>query len=311
MLVTTKILLKKAQRGTYAIPAFNIDNLEMLQSVVAAADVAHSPIIIATSESSLKYGGLENIRALVYLAAEGKRTLALHLDHGKDMDTIKQCIEGGWTSVMFDGSSLPYHENVEHTKRVVAWARERGVSVEGELGALRTDEDLTQEGARETLFTDPEQAVRFVKETGIDSLAISIGTAHGPFKFQGATKLDFKRLAEIRKRVSVPLVLHGASGVPKKILTIVHNQCATMHDCMRLEGAHGVSDAAIKKAIMSGICKINIGTDLRLAFLAGMRRALLEHTTVSDEREILKEARDLVKETAIKKIQLFRSLKHN
>ncbi|MBI4599512.1 class II fructose-bisphosphate aldolase [Candidatus Uhrbacteria bacterium] len=305
MLVTLKEILLDAQKKKYAVPAFNVDNLEMVQAVAEAAHEARARVIIATSESSLAYAGFQNLRALVYLAAERDGILALHLDHGKTMRTIKECIEGGWTSVMFDGSTLPYKENVAKTKQVVAWARKRNVSVEAEIGALRTDEDLTKEGTREALFTDPDQAVRFVKETGIDALAISIGTEHGPFKSVGKTKLDFKRLAEIRKRVSIPLVLHGASGVPKKILTIVHNQCDVLHDCVRLQGARGVSDAAIRKAISLGIRKINIGTDMRLAFTAGLRRALLEHITVSDERELLKEARELVKEVAMQKIRLF------
>lgn len=304
MLVTAKELLQKAHRRQYAIPAFNVDNLEMLLAVVSAAEEARSPIIIATSESSLEYAGFHNLRALVYLAAEGKATLALHLDHGKNLDLIKRCIDGGWTSVMFDGSDLSYEENVKKTKMVVAWARKRGVSVEAELGALGTDEDLTKEGA--THFTDPAQAVDFVRRTGIDALAISIGTTHGPFKARGATHLDFKRLAEIKKKTRMPLVLHGASGIPQKLLRTVHNQCDLIHDCVRTEGARGVSDASVRKAIQLGINKVNIGTDLRLAFIAGMRRALLEHTRYTDERKVLAEAHDLVKEVALQKIKLFR-----
>lgn len=307
MLITLKELLQKAHRAHCAVPAFNVDNLEMLQAVVSAAEEAHSPIIAATSESSIEYAGFRNLRALVYLAAEGKATLVLHLDHGKDLKLIKRCIDGGWTSVMFDGSDLPYEENVKKTKMVVEWAKERGVSVEAELGALRTDEDLTKNSERETLFTDPKQAVDFVKRTGIDALAVSIGTAHGPFKFKGKTQLDFARLAEIKKRTCMPLVLHGASGIPQKLLKIAHNQCDIIHDCVRTEGARGVSDAAVRKAIRLGINKVNIGTDLRLAFIAGMRNALLEHTRYTDERKILAEAHDLVKEIALQKIRLFRN----
>lgn len=307
MLVTLKEILRDAVKKCYAVPAFNVDNLEMVQAVTEVTRALRARAIIATSESSLTYAGFANLRALVYLASEGSGTFTLHLDHGKNLDTIKKCIEGGWTSVMFDGSALPYKENVAKTKQVVAWARKRNVSVEAELGALRTDEDLTKEGERNALFTDPVQAVQFVKETGIDALAISIGTAHGPFKFEGRTRLDYRRLAEIKKRVSVPLVLHGASGIPKKILTTVHNQCENMHDCMRLEGAHGVSDSAIRKAIGLGIRKVNIGTDLRIAFTAGLRRGLLEHVTVSDERDLLKEGRELMKEIIAHKITLFRS----
>lgn len=305
MLVTSKELLQKANRGHYAIPAFNVDNLEMLQAVVSSAEEARSPIIIATSESSLEYAGFRNLRALVYLASEGKATLALHLDHGKNLELIKRCIDGGWTSVMFDGSSLLYEENVKKTRTVVAWARKRGVSVEAELGALGVDEDLTKAGA--THFTDPKQAVDFVKRTGIDCLAISIGTAHGPFKFKGRTRLDFKRLEEIKKLTRMPLVLHGASGIPQKLLRIAHNQCDIINDCVRTEGARGVSDAAVRKTIRLGINKVNIGTDLRLAFIAGMRRALLEHSRYIDERKILAEAHGLVKEIALQKIRLFKN----
>lgn len=304
MLLPSKDILQKAQRGHYAVPAFNIDNLEMLQAIVAAAREARSPIIVATSESSLEYAGFRNLRALVYLASEGPVTLALHLDHGKDLELIKRCIDGGWTSVMFDGSDLPYEENVKKTQMVVRWARQRGVSVEAELGALGTDEDLTKEGA--THFTDPKQAVDFVKRTGIDALALSIGTAHGPFKAHGAVKLDFKRLEKIKKLTRMPLVLHGASGLPSRLLRIAHTQCDLMHDCVRTEGARGVSDAQVQKSIRLGINKVNVGTDLRLAFTAGMRRALLEHTRYTDERKVLAEAHDLVKEIALHKIKLFR-----
>ncbi|MEK7122361.1 MAG: class II fructose-bisphosphate aldolase [Patescibacteria group bacterium] len=304
MLVTGNELLQKAQRGHYAVPAFNVDNLEILQAVVSAAQEARSSIIIATSESSLEYAGFRNLRALVYLAAEGKATLALHLDHGKDLDLIKHCIDGGWTSVMFDGSDLPYEENVKKTQTVVRWAHQRGVSVEAELGALGTDEDLTKEGV--THFTDPDQAVDFVKRTKIDSLAISIGTAHGPFKAKEGVHLDFKRLAEIKKKTRMPLVLHGASGLSQKLLRVAHNHCDIMHDCVRTQGAHGVPDAQVRRAIRLGINKVNVGTDLRLAFVAGMRRALLEHTRYTDERKILAEAHDLVKEVALQKIQMFR-----
>lgn len=306
MLATLKEILAPARRAHRAVPAFNVDNLEMLQGVIDAARQSRYPVIIATSESSLEYAGLKNLRALVYLAAEEKVTLALHLDHGKNLDLIKQCIEGGWTSVMFDGSTLPYKENIAKTKMVVGWAHKKGVSVEAELGALKTDEDLSQKGEREALFTDPIQAADFVKQTGIDALAISIGTSHGPFKFEGATQLDYRRLAAIRKLVTIPLVLHGASGLSQKLLNVVHNKCESIHDCNRLKGAKGVSDAAIKKAISYGISKINIGTDLRLAFTAGMRKALLERDTVFDERKILEEARALVKETALQKIALLR-----
>ncbi|MBI2644817.1 class II fructose-bisphosphate aldolase family protein [Candidatus Uhrbacteria bacterium] len=310
MLVTMKSLLMRAQKGGYAVGAFNIDNLEGLQAVMQAAEETKSPVIIATSESTIQYAGLESIKALVHIAAEehSKISLALHLDHGKDLSLIKRCIDHGWTSVMFDGSLLPYEENVKKTQTVVSWAQAKGVTVEAELGALKTEEDA-RGAEREVLFTDPKQAVDFVKKTGIDALAISIGTSHGPFKFEGKTVLDYKRLKEIKRLTRMPLVLHGASGIPAKIVSIIHEKCENMNDCKRLSSAHGVSSSAIKKAIACGINKVNIGTDLRLAFTAGVRKALIDHGEEYDEREFLKEARALVKQVAQEKMLLFKNKK--
>ncbi len=308
MLVTMKSLLVRAQKGGYAVGAFNIDNLEGLQAVMQAAEETRSSVIIATSESTIKYAGFETIKALVHIAAEEhpKISLALHLDHGKDLTLIKRCIEQGWTSVMFDGSLLSYEENVLKTQQVVAWAQEKGVTVEAELGALKTEEDA-RGAMREALFTDPKQAVDFVKKTKIDALAISIGTSHGPFKFEGKTVLDYKRLQEIKKLTRMPLVLHGASGIPAKIISIIHEKCENLEDCKRLSSAHGVSNAAIRKAITYGINKVNIGTDLRLAFTAGMRKALIDHREEYDEREFLKEARALVAQVVREKMNLFKN----
>lgn len=302
-----KSLLARAHKGNYAVGAFNIDNLEGLQAVMQAAEETKSPIIIATSESTIAYAGFETIKAMVHIAAEEhpKILLAFHLDHGKDLKLIKRCIDHGWTSVMFDGSLLPYEENVAKTKQVVAWAKDNGVTVEAELGALKTEEDA-RGAEREASFTDPKQAVDFVKKTHIDALAISIGTSHGPFKFKGETVLDYKRLKEIKKLTRMPLVLHGASGIPANIVSIIHDRCENLEDCKRLSEAHGVSNAAIRKAISCGINKVNIGTDLRLAFTAGMRKALIDHGEEYDEREFLKESRALVKQVAKGKMLLFR-----
>lgn len=310
MLVTMKSLLTRAQKNGYAVGAFNIDNLEGLQAVMRAAEETRSPVIIATSESTLHYAGFETIQALVHIAAEEhpKISLALHLDHGKDMDLIRRCINHGWTSVMFDGSLLPYEENIKNTQTVVAWAQEKGVTVEAELGALKTEEDA-RGAEREALFTDPIQAADFVKKTKIDALAISIGTSHGPFKFEGKTVLDYKRLKEIKQLTRMPLVLHGASGIPKKITSIIHEKCENIQDCKRLSDAHGVSNAAIRRAICYGINKVNIGTDLRLAFTAGMRKALINHKEEYDEREFLKEARALVMDVVREKMILFKNRK--
>jgi fructose-bisphosphate aldolase class II len=307
MLVTMKSLLNRANKGQYAVGAFNIDNLESLQAVLRAAEETSSPVIIATSESTIAYAGFESIKALAHIAAEehSRVLLALHLDHGKDLNLIKRCIDHGWTSVMFDGSLLPYEENVKKTKQVVAWAQAKGVTVEAELGALKTEEDA-RGAERQALFTDPKQAVDFVKKTGIDALAISIGTSHGPFKFKGKTILDYTRLKDIKRRTRMPLVLHGASGIPAKIFSIIHDRCENLNDCKRLSTAHGVSNGAIRKAIAYGINKVNIGTDLRLAFTAGMRKALIDHGEEYDEREFLKESRTLVKQVVKEKMLLFK-----
>ena len=310
MLVTMKSLLARAHKNEYAVGAFNIDNLEGLQAVMQAAEETKSPVIIATSESTIQYAGFETIKALVHIAAEEhqKISMALHLDHGKDLSLIKRCIDHGWTSVMFDGSLLPYEENIKKTQTVVAWAQTKGVTVEAELGALKTEEDA-RGTEREALFTDPKQAVDFVKKTNIDALAISIGTSHGPFKFSGKTVLDYKRLKEIKRLTRMPLVLHGASGIPVKIVSIIHEKCENMSDCKRLSSAHGVSNAAIRKAIEYGINKVNIGTDLRLAFTAGMRKALIDHGEEYDEREFLKESRALVAQVVKEKMLLFKNKK--
>ena len=308
MLVTAKQLLQKAYKGNYAVPALNISNLEVLQGIMEALTAMKSPAIIQTTESAIEYAGMEFLHALVTTAAKQYPVkISLHLDHGKDLKVVKKCIDAGWTSVMFDGSSLPYKENLSKTQQVVKWAKAKGVSVEAELGAIKGKEDKIDIDARAAFFTDPAQAVEFVKATKIDSLAISIGTAHGPFKFEEKTILDFKRLSTIKAMTKIPLVLHGASGIPTQITDMLHTHCEDLHDCKRVAGAHGVSDAAIKKAISLGINKINIDSDLRLAFTAGMRNALLSKPEAYDPRDILSESRSLVKYVVEKKIALFGS----
>ncbi|MDP2656589.1 MAG: class II fructose-1,6-bisphosphate aldolase [bacterium] len=308
MLVTSGQLLKKAYKGHYAVPAFNINNLEVLQGIMESATKLRSPIIIQTSEGAIEYAGMDFLYAMVTTAAKKYPiAISLHLDHGKNLKTIKQCIAMGWTSVMFDGSALPYKENLSKTQQVVKWAHAKGISVEAELGAIKGKEDTIDIAAREAFFTDPVQATQFVNDSDIDILAISIGTAHGPFKFENKTILDFKRLSEIKKNTHLPLVLHGASGIPHRITDMLDHKCSDLHDCGRVAGAHGVSDTAIKKAIKLGINKINIDSDLRLAFTAGMRNALLAKPHAYDPRDILSESRDLVAYIVAKKIALFGS----
>ncbi len=306
MLVTTKKLLIQAQRGRYAIGAFNIDNLEMIQAVVNAARNQKSPAIIAISESTIRYAGMEALTVLIGSVTRGRIPFALHLDHGKDLALIKKCIDLGWTSVMYDGSLLSFEKNIQNTKIIVDYAHKRSVSVEAELGALKVQED--GEGEAESHFTDPKQAGVFVGATHIDSLAIAIGTSHGAFKAKGAVKLDFARLKTIRKTVSIPLVLHGASSLPLSLQKIMHHACQELHDCLRLEGAHGVSPATIKKCISLGISKVNVGTDLRASFVAGLRRSLLEHTLSYDERDFLGDARAFVQKTVEERMKLLGSV---
>ena len=305
MLVTTKKILRHAERNAYAVGAFNIDNLEMLQAVVWAARSQKSPAIIATSESSIRYAGAEVLKTITDKLTAGAIPFALHLDHGKDSKLIKHCIDIGWTSVMYDGSLFPYKENVKNTRAVVAYAHARGVSVEAELGALHVQED--GEGSAASTMTDPKQAKEFVRATGIDSLAIAIGTSHGAFKASGAVQLDYARLKAIRAHIRIPLVLHGASSLPASLQKKMHKLCKNIHDCLRLEGAQGVSPVAIKKCISLGIAKVNTGTDLRASFVAGIRESLLTHTMSYDERDFLKGARDLVQKTVEERMALFGS----
>ena len=301
MLVTSKKLLAKAQKGRYAVGAFNINNMEILQGVVLAGIKMRSPLIIQTTESAISYAGMEYLKAMVEVAAKASIPIALHLDHGKNLKIIKKAIQSGYTSVMFDGSALPYAKNIRLTKRVVSWAHRRGITVEAELGAIAGIEDFVNVSEREARLTDPDQAKDFVKKTGCDLLAIAIGTSHGAYKYKNSAKLDFKRLEQIRKKVSVPLVLHGASGVPQNVVQQAEKFGA------RLEKPRGVSDALIKKAIKNGICKINTDTDLRLAFTAAVRKTLKQNPAIFDPRKILGPARDLIQQIVEHRIEVFGS----
>lgn len=301
MLTNSKNILKKAQKGKYAIGAFNINNMEILQAVVRAGVKMRSPLIIQTSEGAVSYAGIEYLKALVQVAAKAPIPIAFHLDHGKDLKIIKKAIDSGYTSVMFDGSALPYAKNVRLTKQVVSWAKRKGVTVEAELGAIAGIEDFVSVSQRQAHLTSPKQAKEFVKNTDCDLLAIAIGTAHGAYKYKGSAKLDLKRLGQIRKKVSIPLVLHGASGVPKNIVRQAEKFGA------RLKNPRGVSDALIKQAIKGGICKINTDTDLRLAFTASVRKTLKQNPDVFDPRKILGPARDLIQQVVEHRIQVFAS----
>lgn len=301
-LLTNRELLQSARNGGYAIGAFNINNLEILQAIVSAGEEEKSPAIIAVSEGAIQYAGLTNLISLVRVASEETFIpLSLHLDHGKDMEIIRSCIEKGFTSVMIDGSHLEFNQNIALTKKVVEMAREKGVSVEAELGRLRGIEDNISVSDREAYLTDPTAAEEFVKETGVDALAIAIGTSHGAYKFKGEAKLDFDRLEKIAQVVEIPLVLHGASGVPQSVLERAERYGA------KLVGAKGIPDEAIQKAISLGICKINIDTDLRLSFISAIREVLSLKPEEFDPRKILGPGREAIKQTVRAKMKLFGS----
>ncbi len=301
MLVTNRDLLLAAQRNAYAVGAFNIQNLESFLAVVEAAVEEKSPVIVAVTPSAIKYGGLRYLAGLVKTAASDLPVpMSLHLDHGEDIETVKKCIEAGFTSVMIDGSHMPFEENIALTRRVAEIAHPRGVSVEGELGRIAGVEDKTVE-EREAVLTDPMRAEEFVKRTDVDALAVSIGTSHGAYKFKGEPQLDFERLKAIRERVDVPLVLHGASSVPAWIIEKAVKYGA------ELAGAKGISEDHIRRAISLGITKINIDTDLRLAFTATVREVLANAPKEFDPRKILGPAKEAMKEVVKGKMRLFGS----
>jgi fructose-bisphosphate aldolase class II len=301
MLVSAKKILEKAQKEHYAIGHFNYATMEVLQAIVAAAAETKSHVIISTTEGAIKYAGYDYLFNLAKAAEKEHPEVPfiLHLDHGKELATVKECIRRGWTSVMYDGSSLSYDENVKNTKQVVSWAKWNGVTVEAELGVLAGVEDLVS--AKISKYTDPLQAEDFVKQTKVNSLAIAIGTSHGAYKFKGESHIDIERLKTIRQKVTVPIVLHGASGVYKDIVKI-----ATTYGA-KLKGAEGVSDDNIKEAIQNGICKVNCDTDLRITYMAGIRKYLFEHPEDIDLRNFLGSGKAMTNEMVKRRIQVFGS----
>lgn len=279
MLVTGNEILLHAQKNGYAVGAFNINNMEIMQAIVAAADELQAPVILQASQGGISYAGIEYIADLGKTASRlAQVPVALHLDHGTDFDQIMLCIRNGFSSVMIDASRYPLEENIAYTKKVVEIAHAVGVSVEAELGKIGGTEDHITVSEADATMTDPDEAKRFVEETGVDSLAIAVGTAHGVYK--GEPKIDFDRIKAIRERVSIPLVLHGSSGVP--------------YD-------------ALKKAVSLGICKINIDTDVRASFARTVKEFMLENPDEIDPRKILGPAREQMTETVKEKIQVFGS----
>ena len=303
-LVTTKEMFEKAFQGGYAIGAFNINNMEIVQGVVAAAKAQNSAVILQVSKSALKYAHPKYLKAMVDAAVEETGLdIALHLDHGPDLETCKECIECGFTSVMFDGSHYDYEENVAKTKAVVEYAHARGVVVEAELGKLAGVEDDVKVDAANATYTDPDQAVDFVKRTGVDSLAIAIGTSHGAYKFKGEAKLDFDRLETITKKLedagfhNFPIVLHGASSVDQRCVAMCNEYGG------KIDGAKGIPAEMLRKASSMAVCKINMDTDLRLAMTAAIRKSFGENPAAFDPRGYLGDARNLIQELVEDKIK--------
>ncbi|MBU5449767.1 class II fructose-1,6-bisphosphate aldolase [Acetivibrio sp. MSJd-27] len=279
MLVTGKEILQHAHKNNYAVGAFNISNLEIAKAVLDAASECKAPVILQTSESAIKYAGFQELSAIVKVLADKTPVpVALHLDHGTTYETIIGCIRNGWTSVMIDGSHHPLEENIAVTSEIIKVARAVGVSVEAELGRLSGVEDNISVSEKDAFYTDPQEAVTFVKETDVDSLAISIGTAHG--KYKGIPKLDLDRLQEIKKLVNIPIVLHGASGVPED---------------------------QIREATKLGVNKINIDTDIRVAFSDALKEVFQNKPEEYDPRKLLTASMANMKKVVMSKIEMFGS----
>lgn len=298
-LVTSKEMFKKAYEGKYAIGAFNVNNMEIIQAIVEAAREEQSPLILQVSAGARKYAKPIYLKKLVEAAIEDTDLpIVLHLDHGEDFEICKACIDDGFTSVMIDGSKYPFEENIRLTKQVVDYAHERGVVVEAELGRLAGIEDAVKVSEKDAILTDPDEAVEFVERTGVDSLAIAIGTSHGAYKFKGEPKLDFERLDKITELLpGFPIVLHGASSVPSELVELCNKYGG------QIPGAQGVPEDMLRKAATMGVCKINIDTDLRLAMTASVRKYLVENPSEFDPRKYLGAGREAIKQLVKHKIR--------
>lgn len=298
-LVTTKEMFAKAIKNDYAIGAFNVNNMEIIQGIVDAAVAEKSPLILQVSAGARKYAKPIYLLKLVEAAMmDTGLDICLHLDHGEDFEICKKCVDDGFASVMIDGSKHEFKENIALTKQVVEYAHAKGVVVEAELGKLAGIEDNINVDARSATFTDPEEAAEFVDKTGVDSLAIAIGTSHGAYKFKGEPYLDFERLKVIHKLLpNTPLVLHGASTVLPEFVNLCNEFGGN------IPGARGVPEEMILEATKHGICKVNIDTDLRLAMTAEIRRYFVEHPEDFDPRKYLGPARDAIQRMVSHKIR--------
>ena len=299
-LVTSTEMFKKAYEGGYAIGAFNVNNMEIVQAITEAAKEENAPVILQVSAGARKYAKHVYLVKLVEAAVEDTGLpIVLHLDHGADFETCKSCIDGGFTSVMIDGSHHAYEDNVALTKKVVEYAHDHGVVVEGELGRLEGVEDDVKVAAGEGSYTDPDQVQDFVSRTGVDSLAIAIGTSHGAYKFKPGTKpqLRFDILEEVEKRLpGFPIVLHGASSVIPEFVEMINTYGGKMPDAI------GVPEDMLRKAASMAVCKINIDSDLRLAMTGTIRKYFAEHPDHFDPRQYLKPARQAIKDMVTHKI---------
>ena len=300
-LVTTTEMFKKAYAGGYAIGAFNVNNMEIVQGITEACSEQKSPVILQVSKGARAYANHTYLVKLVEAAVIENPDLpiALHLDHGPDFETCKSCIDGGFTFVMIDGSSLSFEENIALSKKVVEYAHDHGVVVEAELGTLAGIEDDVKVSAADSSYTRPEDVQEFVERTGCDSLAIAIGTSHGAYKFKPGTdpKLRFDILEEVSRRLpGFPIVLHGSSSVPQEFVNIINKYGGNM------PGAIGVPEEQLRKAAGMAVCKINIDSDIRLAITATIRQYMAEHPDHFDPRQYLKPARQAVKDMVAHKI---------
>ncbi len=298
-MVNPKDMFVKAYAGSYAVGAFNVNNMEIIQGILWAARDEKAPVILQVSAGARAYAGQTYIMKLVEAALIENPDLdiCVHLDHGPSFEMCKDCIDGGFTSVMIDGSHLSFEENIEVTKKVVEYAKPRGVWVEAELGKLAGIEEHVKSDSH--VFTEPSEAKEFVERTGCDSLAIAIGTSHGAYKFKGEAKLDFDRLGEISKVLEegYPLVLHGASSVPQEMVEIANTYGGKVGD------ARGIPEEMLRKAASMGVCKINIDTDIRLALTAAIRKAFHDTPEAFDPRQYLKPAREAIKNMVAHKMK--------
>ncbi|WP_457601217.1 class II fructose-1,6-bisphosphate aldolase [Hydrogenivirga sp.] len=299
-LVSGKVLFDKANEFGFAVGAFNFNNMEFLKAILAAAEEEEAPIFLQTTESAIRYAGIEFLAGMVHAVKDSYRVpFALHLDHGRHVESVLLAIRHGYTSVMIDYSDRSYEENLKVTRKVVSLCAPLNISVEAELGRLVGVEDNVE--SSEEFLVDPQQARDFAMRTGIDALAPAIGTAHGAFKFKGEAKLDFDRLRKVKELTGLPLVLHGASGVYYEYVAEIKRYGG------KIEGAKGVPDEDVRRAVELGINKVNTDTDLRLAFTAAMRRLMAEERRNIDPRKLLKPAMEEVKEVVKRRIRLYGS----